>query len=46
MIATLWGVLAWHEFRGARRKSWLYLAAMFISYMLALALIALAYRAG
>jgi len=46
MIATLWGVLAWHEFRGARRKSWLYLAAMFISYLLALTLIALAYRAG
>jgi glucose uptake protein len=45
MIATLWGVLAWHEFRGARRKSWLYLAAMFIAYLLALALIALAYRA-
>jgi glucose uptake protein len=46
MIATLWGVLAFHEFRGARRKSWLYLAAMFLSYLLALALIALAYRAG
>ena len=46
MIATLWGVLVWHEFRGARRKSWVYLAAMFISYLLALALIALAYRAG
>ena len=46
MIATLWGVLVWHEFRGARRKSWVYLAAMFISYLLALALIALAYKAG
>ncbi len=46
MIATLWGVLAFHEFRGARRKSWLYLAAMFFAYLLALALIALAYKAG
>jgi glucose uptake protein len=46
MIATLWGVLAWHEFRGARRKSWLYLAAMFIAYLLALGLIALAYKAA
>jgi glucose uptake protein len=45
MIATLWGVLAWHEFRGARTKSWIYLGAMFLSYLLALALIALAYRA-
>ena len=46
MIATLWGVLVWHEFRGARRKSWVYLAAMFISYLLALMLIALAFEAG
>ncbi len=46
MVATLWGVLAWNEFRGARRKSWLYLAAMFLAYLLALALIALAYKAG
>jgi glucose uptake protein len=46
MIATLWGVLVWHEFRGAPTKSKRYLAGMFISYMLALALIALAYKAG
>jgi hypothetical protein len=46
MIATLWGVLVWHEFRGAKTKSWLYLAFMFISYLLALALIAMAYKAG
>ena len=46
MIATLWGVLVWHEFRGAKTKSWLYLSFMFISYLLALALIALAYQAG
>jgi glucose uptake protein len=46
MIATLWGVLAWHEFRGAKTKSWIYLGVMFVCYMLALALIALAYQAG
>jgi glucose uptake protein len=46
MIATLWGVFAWHEFRGARKKSWVYLAAMFVSYLLALMLIALAFKAG
>ncbi len=46
MIATLWGVLAFHEFRGARRKSWVYLAVMFLAYLVALALIALAYKAG
>jgi glucose uptake protein len=46
MIATLWGVLAWHEFRGAKTKSWIYLGVMFICYLLALALIALAYQAG
>ncbi len=46
MIATLWGVLAFQEFRNAKPKSWLYLAAMFLSYLCALALIALAYRAS
>ena len=46
MIATLWGVFAFHEFRGARRKSWLYLAIMFAAYLCALTLIALAYKAG
>jgi glucose uptake protein len=46
MIATLWGVFAWHEFRGARAKSKVYLGAMIACYLLALALIALAYKAG
>lgn len=44
MIAALWGVLAWHEFRGANRKAKLYLAGMFTSYLLALVLIARAYQ--
>jgi glucose uptake protein len=46
MIATLWGVFVWHEFRGARTKSKYYLAGMIGSYLLALVLIAMAYQAG
>lgn len=46
MIATLWGVFVWAEFRGAKPKSKVYLAAMFASYLAALALIAEAYKAG
>jgi glucose uptake protein len=46
MIATLWGVFVWHEFRGARTKSKYYLAGMVGSYLLALVLIAMAYQAG
>jgi glucose uptake protein len=44
MIAALWGVLAWHEFRGANGKAKGYLAGMFASYLLALVLIASAYK--
>ncbi len=43
MIATLWGVFAWHEFRGANLKARLYLTGMFAAYLLALVLIARAY---
>jgi glucose uptake protein len=43
MIATAWGVFAWHEFRGANTKAKLYLVGMFAAYLLALALIAKAY---
>jgi glucose uptake protein len=46
MIATLWGVLVWHEFRGARPKSKLYLGGMIASYLAALGLIAMAYQAA
>jgi glucose uptake protein len=46
MIAALWGVLAWHEFRGASGKAKAYLAGMFAAYALALLLIASAYKAG
>jgi glucose uptake protein len=44
MIATLWGVFAWHEFAGARPRSKLYLALMFLFYLLALVCIASAYK--
>jgi glucose uptake protein len=45
MIATLWGVFVWSEFAGARPKAKVYLALMFVSYVLALVLIARAYAA-
>jgi glucose uptake protein len=40
MVATLWGVFAWHEFRGARAQS----KAMIAAYVLALVLISRAYQ--
>jgi len=43
MVACLWGVLVWKEFRGASAKAKGYLAAMFMAYVLALVLIARAY---
>jgi glucose uptake protein len=43
MVACLWGVFAWKEFRGANKRAKGYLAAMFAAYVLALALIAHAY---
>jgi glucose uptake protein len=46
MIAALWGVFVWREFRGSNRRAKLYLVGMFVSYLLALVLIALAYQAA
>ena len=43
MVACLWGVFVWKEFRGANTKAKGYLGAMFAAYLLALALIARAY---
>jgi glucose uptake protein len=43
MIATMWGVFVWGEFRGANAKAKLYLVGMFAAYALALVLIARAY---
>ena len=43
MIAALWGVLIWKEFRGADTKAWAYLGLMFVTYLGAVAAIAMAY---
>ena len=40
MVAALWGVLAWKEFRGAGSKAYIYLLLMFVFYGLAIALVA------
>jgi glucose uptake protein len=43
MVACLWGVFVWKEFRGANARAKSYLAAMFAAYIFALVLIARAY---
>jgi len=43
MVAALWGVAVWREFRGAPPRAWANLALMFICYVAALAVIASAY---
>jgi glucose uptake protein len=43
MVAALWGVFVWHEFRGANKRAKIYLAIMFVCYLLALIVIAQAY---
>jgi glucose uptake protein len=40
MVAALWGVLAWKEFKCAGSKAFIYLFLMFIFYCLAIALVA------
>ncbi len=45
MIAALWGVLVWHEFAGASARAKGFLGAMFLFYVSAVTLIALAYNA-
>jgi glucose uptake protein len=44
MIAALWGVLVWKEFRGAGTKAKGYLSTMFACYIAALVLISMAYQ--
>src|SRR5207245_11337015 len=46
MIAALWGVFVWREFRGSNPMAKLYLVGMFVFYVLALVLIARAYQAA
>ncbi len=46
MVAALWGVLVWKEFRGAGGRAQALLAGMFVCYVLALVFISRAYTAG
>jgi glucose uptake protein len=46
MIAALWGVVVWREFRGASARARIYLIGMFLFYVLALVLIAIAHQFG
>jgi glucose uptake protein len=46
MVAALWGVLVWKEFRDAGPQAKLYLTGMFVCYVLALFVISRAYIAG
>lgn len=40
MVAALWGVLVWKEFRGATRQAKMFLALMFVFYIFAIFLVA------
>lgn len=46
MVAALWGVFAWREFRGAGTRAKTYLALMFLFYVLAIVTVAAANRGG
>jgi len=46
MVAALWGVFAWKEFRGANRQAKVFLGLMFVFYLLAILLIARANTAS
>ena len=40
LVAALWGVLVWKEFKGAPSKAYIYLFLMFVFYCVAIALVA------
>ena len=46
MVAAVWGVFVWKEFAGAGGKARIFLALMFLFYILALLLVSRAYTAG
>ena len=46
MVAALWGVLAWREFQGANRRAKIFLALMFVFYVLAILMVAKANTAS
>ena len=46
MVAVLWGVFVWHEFRGAATAARVNLVLMFLFFIAAIALVSLAYAVG
>jgi glucose uptake protein len=46
MVAALWGVFVWHEFRGAGTAARVNLVLMFVFFIAAIALVSWAYAAG
>src|SRR5262249_24069075 len=46
MVAALWGVLVWKEFKGAPLKAYTHLSLMFLFYVLAILLVSRANTAG
>jgi glucose uptake protein len=46
MVAAVWGVFVWREFAGADAKAKTYLGLMFLFYIMALVVIASAYKAA
>src|SRR5215467_4430919 len=46
MVAALWGVFAWKEFQGASRRAQIFLALMFVFYVLAILIVAKANTAS
>ena len=46
MVAAAWGVFVWREFAGADKTAKMYLALMFVFYILALVAISSAYKAA
>ena len=39
MVAAIWGVFVWREFKGAPRRSWIFLGLMFVLYISGLLLL-------
>ncbi len=46
MVAALWGVFVWKEFAGSGNKAKVYIALMFLSYVVAITMVAQAYTAS
>ena len=44
MVAALWGIFAWKEFRGANERARLFLGLMFVLYVIAILLVARAIK--